>query len=87
MLVSSGAKDVCIAAQVGSADPSFRVLCTYRFLGGHGASERAEHNYDTLEANQVKDGDGKAARCEYPHPNNISQTPSILIPYASHHFE
>lgn len=66
MLALSGAKDVCIAGQVSSADPSLGSLCTYRFLGGHGASERAEQNYDTLEANQVKDGDGKAARCECP---------------------
>jgi len=34
----------------------------HRSAGGHGANDRTEQNYDTLETNQVKDGDGKAAR-------------------------
>lgn len=39
-------------------------ITPFAHTGGHGANERAEQNYDTLEAAQVKDGDGKAARCE-----------------------
>lgn len=40
------------------------ILLTYSHPGGVGAGERGEQDYDTLEANHLKDGDGKAARCK-----------------------
>lgn len=51
-------------------------------LGGNGSGDRAEHNYDTLEPTQVKDGDGKAARCQWP----VTTAPQLLLTNALFNF-